>query len=121
MMSNITVDVAIGFIPIIGDIADAVFKANVKNLIILEDYLKKVYAPKAGDTPMKQVDNPAFDGVDDGLRRPDTGKKSGGWLNGITGGTRREKDVAVNQAPLREERRQRDEFQETGTVHNARH
>lgn len=63
-MSNITVDVAIGFVPVLGDIADAIWKANVKNLILLEDYLKKAFAPKSGGAghagigePMRQVGN----------------------------------------------------------------
>lgn len=38
MMGNITYDFFIGIIPIFGDIADFVFKANTKNLKILSEY-----------------------------------------------------------------------------------
>lgn len=153
MMSNITIDVAIGLVPVIGDIADAVFKANVKNLIILEDYLKKVYAPKEQtQTPMRQVDDQghpigAIDGVDDGVRRPDRvaskKERQGGWLNNLNnmagGGSRRDRErdaergyaqqqqhhhqqqqQQYQQAPIRQERRERDDYQENGTVYQGR-
>jgi hypothetical protein len=35
------VDLGIGFVPFVGDLADAAFKANSKNAIILEEYLRE--------------------------------------------------------------------------------
>lgn len=134
MMSNITIDVAIGFVPVIGDIADAVYKANVKNLVILEDYLKKVFAPKA-DQPMRQIGRDEDRRVDDrrhydgaaaeDVRRPDRAAtrndhKSGGGFFGM-GGSKRERERDVEMAPARDSRPARaDESQETGTVYGAR-
>lgn len=42
MIKNIILDFMIGIVPIVGDIADVVYKANSKNLRILDDHLKKV-------------------------------------------------------------------------------
>jgi len=43
MLANIGVDTAIGSIPILGDVFDATFKSNVRNVQLLERY---VAAPK---------------------------------------------------------------------------
>lgn len=102
MMGNITFDVAIGMIPIIGDIADAVYKANVKNLILLEDYLKKVFAPRM--EPMRQVDGPV-----DGVMQPErtAGKKNGFFSSlGGSGGSKRERDLDQREREL--EQREKD-------------
>lgn len=40
MIANILVDVAIGSIPVIGDLFDAVWKANVRNVELLEDHIR---------------------------------------------------------------------------------
>lgn len=39
MVQNIVIDLLIGAIPIIGDIGDVVYRANYKNLQILENYV----------------------------------------------------------------------------------
>jgi hypothetical protein len=41
MLGNVGIDFTIGLIPGLGDLADAVFKANSKNLRILERHLEK--------------------------------------------------------------------------------
>ena len=41
MMFNIIIDFFIGLVPFIGDLADAVFRANTKNAAVLEQYLRK--------------------------------------------------------------------------------
>lgn len=41
MMFNIIVDFAIGLVPFIGDLADAAFKANTKNAVELEAFLRE--------------------------------------------------------------------------------
>ncbi|PHH79515.1 hypothetical protein CDD82_2336 [Ophiocordyceps australis] len=40
MLVNIAVDFAIGLIPFLGDLADAVFKANTRNALLLEQHLR---------------------------------------------------------------------------------
>lgn len=40
MMLNIILDFAVGLIPFLGDIADAVFRANTRNAVELEKYLR---------------------------------------------------------------------------------
>ena len=41
MMFNIALDFAIGLVPFVGDVADAVFRANTRNAVVLEDYLRE--------------------------------------------------------------------------------
>lgn len=45
MLLNIAIDFAVGLVPFIGDLADAAFKCNTKNLRILEVHLDKKYKP----------------------------------------------------------------------------
>lgn len=47
MIGNIVYDFLIGFIPLLGDIADFAFKANTRNLKILEEFMpEKIYEGK---------------------------------------------------------------------------
>lgn len=49
MMLNIVMDFAVGLVPFLGDIADAIFKANSRNAWLLEEYLvKKALTEQAG-------------------------------------------------------------------------
>jgi len=41
MIFNIIIDFCIGLVPFLGDIADAVFRANTKNAIVLEEHLRE--------------------------------------------------------------------------------
>ena len=41
MWSNIIIDVVIGLVPFLGDFADIFFRANSKNAILLEEFLRK--------------------------------------------------------------------------------
>lgn len=41
MVKNVALETAVGFVPIAGDIFDAYFKANIRNLEILENHLAK--------------------------------------------------------------------------------
>jgi hypothetical protein len=41
MMINVIIDFVIGLVPFIGDLADAVFKANTRNAVILETHLRE--------------------------------------------------------------------------------
>jgi len=41
MLFNIALDFVIGLVPFLGDLADAVYKCNTRNAIILEKYLRE--------------------------------------------------------------------------------
>ena len=41
MVRNVAIDTAIGSVPIAGDIFDAFFKSNIRNLEILENHIAK--------------------------------------------------------------------------------
>ena len=41
MYTNLMIDFAIGLVPILGDLADGVYKANTRNAALLEDVLRK--------------------------------------------------------------------------------
>ena len=41
MIKNVAIETAIGSVPVAGDIFDAYFKANIRNLEILEKHIKK--------------------------------------------------------------------------------
>ncbi|KAM0270242.1 hypothetical protein ACHAQH_009499 [Verticillium albo-atrum] len=41
MMFNIVVDFALGLVPFVGDIADAAFRCNTKNAVLLESHLRE--------------------------------------------------------------------------------
>lgn len=45
MKRNIALDGVIGLVPFLGDVADTAFKANMRNLKILEQHLKDKYDP----------------------------------------------------------------------------
>ncbi|MEX1664261.1 DUF4112 domain-containing protein [Zhongshania arctica] len=40
MLANIGLDFVLGIVPIIGDIADVAFRKNIRNVDLLEDWLK---------------------------------------------------------------------------------
>jgi hypothetical protein len=48
MLFNVAVDFGAGFIPILGDILDMFYRANVRNADALTDFLAKDAAKKAG-------------------------------------------------------------------------
>jgi Domain of unknown function (DUF4112) len=41
MMFNVILDFGIGLVPFIGDVADAIFRANTRNAAVLEEYLRE--------------------------------------------------------------------------------
>lgn len=49
MILNIAIDFAVGLVPFIGDLADAAFKCNTKNLRLLERELDRKYKPGRRD------------------------------------------------------------------------
>ncbi|KAL1635065.1 hypothetical protein SLS58_010405 [Diplodia intermedia] len=46
MLINIAFDFLIGFVPLLGDLMDAMYKANSKNVRLLEQRLDEIYKPK---------------------------------------------------------------------------
>ncbi len=44
MVKNVAIDTALGSVPIVGDIFDAYFKSNIRNLEILENHIAKTEA-----------------------------------------------------------------------------
>lgn len=47
MMINVIIDFVIGLVPFIGDLADAIYKANTRNAVILETHLREKGAKAA--------------------------------------------------------------------------
>lgn len=58
MYLNVAADFAIGLVPLLGDIADALYKANSRNTWLLEDYLVKKAAAEQNPQTLRQTDDP---------------------------------------------------------------
>jgi hypothetical protein len=48
MIGNVAIDTIVGWIPLLGDLFDVVWKSNVRNMALLEDHLRHPAAAKAG-------------------------------------------------------------------------
>ncbi|KAK3628755.1 hypothetical protein LTR56_018341 [Elasticomyces elasticus] len=64
MVINILVDFVVGLVPFIGDLADAAFKCNTKNVALLERHLDQKYKPSG-----TRRDERDYAGVDKATRR----------------------------------------------------
>ncbi|CZT18987.1 uncharacterized protein RCC_04832 [Ramularia collo-cygni] len=73
MLINVAIDFLVGLVPFIGDLADAAFKANTKNLRLLEEHLDNKYKPSN-----LKFDDRDFVGVDKERRK--TNRKSGIYM-----------------------------------------
>ena len=51
MIKNVAIETAIGSVPVAGDLFDAYFKANIRNLEILEKHLKKTESDNQAAEP----------------------------------------------------------------------
>ncbi|CAD6506138.1 BgTH12-07068 [Blumeria graminis f. sp. triticale] len=60
MMANIIIDFCIGLVPVMGDICDAMFRANTRNAVVLENFLRD----KGAKNLMGHSDNPPPDPSD---------------------------------------------------------
>jgi len=60
MKFNIIIDFIMGLIPFVGDIADAVYKCNTKNVIILETELRKRGEKRIQGTPQAGAPDPSL-------------------------------------------------------------
>jgi len=58
MMANVLLDVGVGSIPLIGDLFDVAFKANTRNLTLLEPFL---HTGRRGASPARSPLVPAID------------------------------------------------------------
>jgi hypothetical protein len=67
MIFNVILDFVVGLVPFVGDLADAMYKCNTRNAVILEKFLKKrgeqnlqlrtQANPDAGGSPGRRPDN----------------------------------------------------------------
>ena len=55
MMRNVAIDTLVGSIPVAGDLFDAYFKSNIRNLKILEQHIAKNGLETATKTKSKEV------------------------------------------------------------------
>ncbi|MGR3496823.1 DUF4112 domain-containing protein [Citreimonas sp.] len=56
MATNIAIDWAIGVVPLVGDIFDIAYKANLRNVALLRAHIELRHAmPRGGDTPPSNV------------------------------------------------------------------
>lgn len=99
MTLNLGIDFALGFVPILGDLADAAFRCNTKNVSLLEAHLKSKYGPSdlkaqkaSGLEPFD--DDPDFDRPNHG-----TTTAAGGYgsVNGQRQGQPQQQRVQQNQ------------------------
>ena len=49
MVMNVAIDAVLGIVPVAGDLFDAAWKANNKNLALLERHAREEHRPSAGD------------------------------------------------------------------------
>ena len=53
MIKNVAIDTAIGSVPVVGDLFDAYFKSNIRNLEILENHIAKTEVKSQVSEPEK--------------------------------------------------------------------
>lgn len=87
MFLNVFLDFTVGLVPFVGDLVDAAFKANTKNVLLLEDRLDEAYRPggkkdkklkedKKNPSPAAAVLEPFSDDEDERLPQYSTGGPS---------------------------------------------
>lgn len=54
MLINVVIDFIIGLVPFVGDIADAIYKANTRNAVILEKHLREKGAKRLKNQAKRQ-------------------------------------------------------------------
>lgn len=60
MQMNMAIDFAVGLIPFIGDIADAAYKCNTRNVILLEKELRERGQNRIKGTPAANLADPSL-------------------------------------------------------------
>jgi hypothetical protein len=48
MIANVAIDTAVGWVPVLGDLFDVAWKANLKNMALLESHVRQPSAARAG-------------------------------------------------------------------------
>jgi hypothetical protein len=56
MVANVAFDTALGAIPVAGDVFDVFFRANQRNLRIIQDHLGRKYGPREIDGTAVRID-----------------------------------------------------------------
>ena len=60
MQINVLIDFVVGLIPFIGDLADAAYKCNTKNVVLLEKELRARGQKRIKGTPQANVADPSL-------------------------------------------------------------
>ncbi|CUS09760.1 unnamed protein product [Tuber aestivum] len=109
MMFNVVIDFVIGLVPFLGDIVDIGFKANTRNAIILENFLRQRGAENNRRQGLPQQPDPSLSDNYDrdeqqeviaqqpGARHPPNFQR-GGFFGGLFGGSARVDDVEAQRA-----------------------
>ncbi|EPQ29263.1 uncharacterized protein PFL1_03018 [Pseudozyma flocculosa PF-1] len=80
MVLNVIIDCFLGLIPLVGDLLDVAFKANLRNLKFFEDHLRQTRGKcGAGHFYLEFPSNGSF------IPARDRGQRSGGWFSWLTG------------------------------------
>lgn len=88
MMFNIALDFGIGLVPLLGDVADAFYRANTRNAWLLEVYLtKRLEAQRKGHVSDPELGNPALPSRPPNARVQSSTTPGGGFMS--QGKTRR--------------------------------
>lgn len=110
MVFNVVIDFVIGLIPFLGDLMDIAFKANTRNAIVLEDYLRQRGAANIAAQGLPPQQDPSlganYDQLEDQqpLAQPPPAYQGGGMRGGWFGGSqRREDDLEAARGSRREE------------------
>ena len=61
MQMNMLIDFAIGLVPFIGDIADAIYKCNTRNVVLLEKELRKRGAQRLTPAQRQSTVDPSLE------------------------------------------------------------
>lgn len=87
MMFNIALDFGLGLVPLLGDIADAIFRANTRNAWLLEVYLtKKMEAERVGhvsDPELGKLNVPTRPGASQYAGNQHSATSHGGQQQGV--------------------------------------
>ncbi|KPI38102.1 uncharacterized protein AB675_1033 [Cyphellophora attinorum] len=78
MQFNIVVDFLIGIIPFVGDIADAAYKCNTKNVILFEDELRRRGKKRLKGTAQENMPDPSLGDTFDYQAEEEARTRNGG-------------------------------------------
>jgi len=115
MMFNVIIDFLIGLVPFLGDLVDIAFKANTRNAIIVENFLRERGAEnlrKQGNRGTQQPDPSLVESFDRGERhevvsgrtpaQPAPSYQPGRFLGGLFGGGERVDDIEAQRTSASE-------------------